>query len=225
MARIQETNLDISGTQENSETNQQVNSETNTDTILYISAADAEKEIKEYLKKMNKDIGYFWWKYYTYCAFWANVSVPINLTITILTALTTGQTATGSLIDNHTSTIFGIVVLIVSIFNTFFRPTQQLNENEDEKKKWAELGTKFEVLYYNCIHNDQISTNYKEAEDLFKSVGVLKRETKNNYLIDLIFIFTKRIIGDDISWINKKDFRRKLRGENTDSENSFDIDL
>jgi hypothetical protein len=62
-----------------------------------------------------------------------------------------------------------------------------------------------------------------EVEELFKSVGVLKRETKNNYLIDLIFMCTKRFIGNDISWINKKDFRRKLRGENTDSDTIFEI--
>lgn len=181
-----------------------------------------EIEINGYLKKLNEDIGFYWWKYYTYCAFWSNISVPINLTITILTALTTGQTATGSLINNETSTIFGIVVLIVSIFNTFFRPTQQLNDNEELKKKWADLGTKFEILYYNKIHNsNEIIEQEKKVEELFKEVGAMKRETTNNYFIDLIFMMTKRLfIQDDITWINKKTFKKKMKGESTESTDS-----
>ena len=184
-----------------------------------------EAEIKDYLKKLNEDIGFYWWKYYTYCAFWSNISVPINLTITILTALTTGQTATGSLIDNNTSTVFGIVVLIVSIFNTFFRPTQQLNDNEEQKKKWAELGTKFELHYYDKIQSptEQIEKQ-KKIEELFKEVGAMKRETTNNYFIDLIFMITKKLfIRDNITWINKKTFKKKMRGDITDSDHSLDV--
>jgi hypothetical protein len=184
-----------------------------------------KSEITDYLKKLNEDIGFYWWKYYTYCAFWSNISVPINLTITILTALTTGQTATGSLIDNHTSTIFGIVVLIVSIFNTFFRPTQQLNDNEEIKKKWANLGTKFDILYYDKIHNsNELIIQEKKVEELFKEVGAMKRDITNNYFIDLIFMMTKRLfIRDDITWINKKTFEKKISGESTDSDFSMNV--
>jgi len=100
MSNIQETVID-----EISKVNDKVKVNEKVDSVIN----DAfEIEIKDYLKKLNEDIGFYWWKYYTYCAFWTNISVPINLTITILTALTTGQTATGSLINNETSTIFGI---------------------------------------------------------------------------------------------------------------------
>lgn len=213
MSGIQESNLDP-----NSSSDEGVNI-VNRVTNIEINQS-LELEIKDYLKKLNEDIGINWWKYYTYCAFWSNISVPINLTITILTALTTGQTATGSLINNETSTIFGIVVLIVSIFNTFFRPTQQLNDNEELKKKWADLGTKFELIYYDKIQNlTQLIQQEKKVEELFKEVGTIKRETTNNYFIDLIFMMTKKLfIRDDITWINKKTFNKKMRGETTDSD-------
>ena len=219
MANIQETDLDHNNSSDESLSNDGINRCVNGATNIENNHS-LELEIKDYLKKLNEDIGFYWWKYYTYCAFWSNISVPINLTITILTALTTGQTATGSLIDNHTSTIFGIVVLIVSIFNTFFRPTQQLNENEEYKKKWADLGTKFELIYYDKIQTlTQLISQEKKVEDLFKEVGTMKRETTNNYFIDLIFMFTKRVfIRDDITWINKKTFKKKMRGETTDSD-------
>jgi hypothetical protein len=214
MANIQETDVDQMDINETIKVNEE--------TIRVINDEALETEIKDYLKKINEDIGFYWWRYYTYCAFWANISVPINLTITILTALTTGQTATGTLINNETSTIFGIVVLVVSIFNTFFRPTQQLNNNEEFKKKWSELGTKFEILYYDKIHNsNELVQQEKKVEELFKEVGTIKRDTTNNYFIDLIFMITKRIIGDDITWINRKTFRKKMRGETTDSDNVF----
>jgi len=48
-----------------------------------------------------------------------------------------------------------------------------------------------------------------DNEELFKEVGTIKRDTTNNYFIDLLFMITKRIIGDDITWINKNTFRKK----------------
>ena len=80
---------------------------------------DLEDEIINYERKINYDIGYYWWKYYIYCAFWSNISTPINLAITILTALTTGQSASQNLISNTISTQLGLCVLLLSIFNTF----------------------------------------------------------------------------------------------------------
>lgn len=227
VSAIQETNLDPNSSSDESSSHDGVKRVVNG--VNIDSYHSLELEIRDYLKKLNEDIGFYWWKYYTYCAFWSNISVPINLTITILTALTTGQTATGTLINNETSTIFGIVVLIVSIFNTFFRPTQQLNDNEELKKKWANLGTKFELIYYDKIQNSlQLIAQEKKVEDLFKEVGAMKRETTNNYFIDLIFMFTKRVfIRDNITWINKKTFKRKMKGETSDSDttdsNTFSV--
>jgi len=225
---IQETDLDHDSSSDESSRNNRNNGDVNLELCTTL-----ENEINGYLKKLNEDIGFYWWKYYTYCAFWSNISVPINLTITILTALTTGQTATGSLIDNHTSTIFGIVVLIVSIFNTFFRPTQQLNDNEELKKKWASLGTEFELIYYDKIpminqlsRQNKLIQQDKQIEELFKKVGAMKRETTNNYFIDLIFMMTKRVfIRNNITWINKKTFKKKMRGDTSDTTDSDDFSV
>lgn len=89
-------------------------------TIEDENIANIDDESNGYIEKLNYDIGYFWWKQYVYCAFWSNISTPINLLITILTALTTGQSATNSLISESTNTQLGITALFISIFNTFF---------------------------------------------------------------------------------------------------------
>ena len=54
-----------------------------------------------YGQTINDNVGYYWWKRYTYSAFWNIVSTPINLAITIFTALSTGQTATQSLTNQQ----------------------------------------------------------------------------------------------------------------------------
>lgn len=92
---------------------------------------------------------------YIYSAFWNNISTPINLAITILTALTTGQSASQNLISVSLNTQLGISVLLLSIFNTFFRPYHQLTFNRQITKKWCKLGTKFDKLYYNKDYNNK----------------------------------------------------------------------
>ena len=98
-----------------------------------------DDEINGYLDKINKDLGYYWWKRYIYSAFWSNISTPINLSIVVLTALTTGQSATDNLISKELSTILGSVTLFVSIFNSYFKPHEQLMLNQDILQKWALL--------------------------------------------------------------------------------------
>lgn len=160
-------------------------------------------ESNGYIEKLNYDIGYFWWKQYIYCAFWSNISTPINLLITILTALTTGQSATNSLISQSTTTKLGIVTLFISIFNTFFRPTQQLNDNSQVLKEWMNIGEQFEEIYYDKVYTiEEKKGRLQKLQDLFIENNKLKRNNTNNFLIDLIFILANMFcIKDKIYWI------------------------
>ena len=169
--------------------------------------ANLEDEISGYVDKLNYDIGYYFWKRYVYCAFWSNISTPINLAITILTALTTGQSATDSLISDSTNTRLGIAALFISIFNTFFRPTQQLNDNTQVKNQWVELGAKFEEIYYNKVYTvDEKKVKLNQLQALFKENNELKRSNSANYFIDLIFMVAEYFcIKNNIYWIPDED--------------------
>ena len=94
-----------------------INDDTLDNIIEFDYINNIEDEISGYIEKINYDIGYYWWKRYIYSAFWSNISTPINLSIVVLTALTTGQSATDNLISKELSTILGSVTLFVSIFN------------------------------------------------------------------------------------------------------------
>jgi hypothetical protein len=162
-----------------------------------------EDEIDGYIEKINYDIGFYWWKWYIYSAFWSNVSTPINLSIIILTALTTGQSATKNLINEQTSTLLGSVVLFISIFNAFFRPNDQLAMNQKIMQDWETLGKGFDEIYYNRVYTfSEKKERLVKLETLFKSMSSLKRSSNNNYFIDLIYMCIRCCcIRSNINWL------------------------
>ena len=188
-----------------------------------IQIDDIEDEINGYINKINSDIGFYWKKRYIYSAFWSNISTPINLSIVILTALTTGENATKDLIGQRVSTILGIVVLFVSIINTFFRPNEQLAKNQTLQEKWADIGEEFDEIYYDRVYTlKEKSEQLVKLEKLFKSMSSVKRMDDNNYLIDLLFFIIRcTCIRGNIDWVHISDtheIKRKAR-------RSFDMDI
>jgi len=172
-----------------------------------MNRANMDDEITGYLDKLNKDLGYYWWKRYIYTAFWNNISTPINLSIIILTALTTGQSATQNLITKELSTILGAVTLFVSIFNSYFKPYEQLTQNQIILKQWTTLGQDFDQIYYNRVYNlHEKKVRLKELEQLFSKVSKTRRDDDNNFCIDFLFIFIRLIcIRDNITWLNERE--------------------
>ena len=97
-------------------------------------------QYQEICEKLNKDIGFYWWKRYVAAAFWANVSTPFNLAITLITALTTGQAATQDLLSTAANLHLSVSALIISTINTFFRPHDQMNTHLNQMQDWAKFG-------------------------------------------------------------------------------------
>ena len=88
-------------------------------------------------KKLDKEIGYNYWKRYIASVFWSQISTPINLTITMLTAITTAQINTNNLLSSSVSSNLAIVSLILATLNTFFRPHTQYATNTELLSKWS----------------------------------------------------------------------------------------
>jgi hypothetical protein len=89
-------------------------------------------------KKIDKEIGYNYWKKYVASVFWSQISTPINLTITMLTAITTAQIQTNDLISPTVGSNLAIVSLILATLNTFFRPHTQYATNTELLTKWTQ---------------------------------------------------------------------------------------
>ena len=104
--------------------------------------------------KLNTDLGFYYWKKYVAAAFWSQVSMPINLVITLMTALTTAQAASPNLLPDGVYRTISISALILTVVNTFFRPHEQMTQSLESMQRWNALGIEFEKVYYNSANNN-----------------------------------------------------------------------
>jgi len=105
-------------------------------------------------EKLNTDLGFQYWRKYVAAAFWSQVSMPINLVITLMTALTTAQAASPTLLPDGVYRAISITALILTVLNTFFRPHEQMTKNLESMQRWNTLGIEFEKVYYSSVNNN-----------------------------------------------------------------------
>jgi hypothetical protein len=158
---------------------------------------ESSKEYIDFLEdKLNEDLGWFYWKKYVAAAFWAQISMPINLVITILTAVTTAQATSPDLIPESAYRAISIATLIITVLNTFFRPYDKMTKNLELVKAWNEVGMKFEKLFYEDLDNeyekqedvDAAITKYKGLQDEINRLRAKESPDTMNFLTDFIHI-------------------------------------
>jgi hypothetical protein len=162
-------------------------------------------------KKLDKEIGYHYWKRHVASVFWSQVSTPINLTITMLTAITTAQLQTNSFISSDIGSYLAIVSLILTTLNTFFRPHTQYATNTEFLAKWRNLGVKFEDEYYNNMIEGRALKDYRgrfeRLQVIQKEVNELRQAdvTNNvNILTDLIlYISLLTCLRNKKKWLDR----------------------
>jgi hypothetical protein len=118
--------------------------------------------------KLDKEIGYNYWKKYVASAFWSQISTPINLTITFLTAVTTAQSQSENLLSQSIYSQIAITSLIITTLNTFFRPHTQYAANTEYLSKWKTLGIEFEKEYFNRMEEESIEAYKSKIEEYQK---------------------------------------------------------
>jgi hypothetical protein len=162
-----------------------------------VSTHEKSKRYMENLEqKLNEDIGFYYWKKYVAAAIWANVSMPINLIITFLTALTAAQANTDALISAELFSKISIASLIITTLNTFFRPHTQMMAATESMQKWSAIGIEFETIYYSDIDSDytlaqNIEKAVKEYLEIQKKVNEQRKAEgigAVNFLTDLLHL-------------------------------------
>jgi hypothetical protein len=142
-------------------------------------------------RKLDREIGYNYWKKYVASAFWSQISTPINLTITFLTAITTAQANTQDLISQSVYSQLAIISLIITTLNTFFRPHTQYATTTEYMSKWNDIGVQFEKEYYSRkFTQKEIEARVVEYKKLLDSVNNLRKAEGGNtvnFITDLIF--------------------------------------
>ena len=173
--------------------------------------------------KLNIEIGYRFWKKYVTAAFWSYISMPLNLAITMMTALSTGQAATDNLLPKSIYINISLATLVVSVLNTYFRPYVQMNQNIDYMNKWSVMGFHFEEIYYGEKKTlAQINHRIEQYAALMKDINELKKteilETQN-FLTDSIHLALRSCyccLKNKNSWLALDE---TLKKEDADAKN------
>ena len=188
--------------------------------------------MKEIETKLNNEIGYRFWKRYVNSAFWSYLSMPINLSITMLTALSTGQATTDNLLPKSIYVNVALATLVLSVLNTYFRPYVQMTNNVELMNRWNDLGCEFEsIIYSEKKKIDHIEHRLVRYEELMEKVNDLKKQEvleTQNFLTDSIYLGIRSVnwcLKDRDSWLSldesykKEDRRKKVNVETSISEN------
>lgn len=157
--------------------------------------------------KLDGEIGNAWWKIYIASAFWSNISTPINLSITLLSAITAGQATTNSILSQSMFIKVSVASLLISTLNTFFRPHNQYILNMDVLKKINEFGFEFEGIHYS---KNTDTSDYIRRYLAYKNLMIKYHRYKNtmtpdqqNYLTDLIYyICINSCLRNDDKWLD-----------------------
>ena len=153
--------------------------------------------------KLDTDLGWYYWKKYVAAAVWSQVSMPINLMITLLTALTTAQASSSNLLPDELYKNLTYVTLLLTVLNTFFKPHEKLQNNVKYLKEWQTQGVEFEKVYFgelaicvrggnlNCIDNktlESLEQAYLKVRDGINTQRQKEGPEMINFFTDLIHI-------------------------------------
>ena len=124
---------------------------------------------------LNLRIGTQLKKKYFNAGFWNYISTPINFTITLFTALSAGQTGSGSTFFT-TNQLFYVLLttFILSIINTFFKLKEKADINYNSAKLWELYAATFEKIYFTPIEKN--GDVYKKLTDYNELISKINAE-------------------------------------------------
>lgn len=141
---------------------------------------------------LNLRIGTQLKKKYFNAGFWNYISTPINFTITLFTALSAGQTGSGSTFLT-TDQLFYVLLatFILSIINTFFKLKDKADINYNSAKLWELYAATFEKIYFTPIEkNADVLKKLSEYNELISKINeeyVEETVEYVNYITELFF--------------------------------------
>ena len=141
---------------------------------------------------LNLHIGTQLKKKYFNAGFWNYISTPINFTITLLTAFSTGQTGSGSAFLTERQLFYVLLTtFVLSIINTFFKLKEKAEINYKSAKSWELYAATFEKIYFTPIEkNEDVVQKLLDYNGLVYTINAEnKEETVEyvNYITEMFF--------------------------------------
>jgi hypothetical protein len=175
--------------------------------------------------KLDKMLGFYYWRTYWSTSLWANLATPLNLGITIFTALMTAHSSSSSsFISDDLNMKINISTFFISIINTFFAPQKQFNELNEYLSKWSDLGNTFEKIIFSDSDPVAKITDYISILD---SANALHKEqfTKHrNFVTDFLHIIIRILfMNSNDRWMNSGPFEFYEKIQDAGIELEFDF--
>ena len=187
---------------------------------------------------LNLRIGTQIWKKYINATFWNYISTPINFTITLFSALSAGQTGTGSSYLNNSQLFYILfITFVLSIANTFFNLKEKAKINYESAKIYESFGYDFEKIYFIPVLTDEdldVKLNYyRLLQERIDNQSSKESIEYANYITELIFIITKycccanfnfnKLSHDERFWL--LDGNIKTHRYYYSNNNSYNVDM
>lgn len=143
---------------------------------------------------LNLRIGMQLKKKYFNAGFWNYISTPINFTITLFTALSAGQTGSGSNFLTQSQLFYVLLsTFVLSIINTFFKLKEKADINYTSAKAWEQYAAVFEEIYFTPIkQNPDVEIRLMRYNELISKINkeyVEETVEYVNYITELFFYF------------------------------------
>ena len=153
--------------------------------------------------KLDRVLGFYYWRTYWATSMWANLSTPLNLTITIFTALMASHSSSSSsFISNELNTTINLVTFLLSIINSYFSPQKELNETNDYLGKWLDCGNDFEAAVYSEIKNEEKIIKYQDILKNANEIRKIQYISKRNFVTDFIHLIIRNLfMGGNDRWM------------------------
>ena len=168
----------------------------------------ANYETRRLEDKLDKMLGTNYWRTYWATSLWANLSTPINLTITIFTSLmATHSTSSSSFLSDDTNMKINLATFFISIINTFFTPQKQFTDLNEYLMKWSEYGNTFETIIFggDCL-SDKIN-RYKTLLDNINKLHKEQYSKQRNFVTDFIHVIIRELfMGSNDRWMKEGGF-------------------
>lgn len=138
--------------------------------------------------KLDVMIGFGWWKRYIAAAFWSNITTPLNLSITLLTALTTMQISSSDVFSKDVITAINVTALSLSTLNTFFRPHHQMTELTKSLAQWTAFGNAFEDILVGTMDTQERQSQFEKLHREINAYRITQTDNfdQQNFLTDLL---------------------------------------
>jgi len=144
-----------------------------------------KKEIERLKDYLNVRIGFNYNKTWHCASFWTNISTPINLSLTLLTALLAADaSSTGNLISHNQYMILSFTTMILTTINSYFKPHIKSTDVNDTLTKWIEQGHTLETLEFSNLELKLKYDGYIKLLNDTNSLIKLQASKDKNFLTD-----------------------------------------